>query len=194
MIKHITSAAFAAVLSLSAAEAQAVEVNNPENTIVIEVTSGPITIELLPDVAPQHVERIKALVQNGEYDNVVFHRVIEGFMAQTGDVQFGDTEDGYNLGRAGTGGSSQPDVPAEFSKLPFDRGVVGMARSQNPNSANSQFFIMLEEGHSLNNQYTVFGRVIDGMPNVDNIKKGSRTANGAVDDPDKMISVKMHGG
>ena len=194
MIKHIASAAFAAVLSLSAAEAQAVEVNNPENTIVIEVTSGPITIELLPDVAPQHVERIKTLVKNGEYDNVVFHRVIEGFMAQTGDVEFGDTEDGYNLRRAGTGGSSMPDIPAEFSKLPFDRGVVGMARSQNPNSANSQFFIMLEEGHFLNNQYTVFGRVIDGMPNVDNIKKGSRAANGAVDDPDKMISVKMYGG
>lgn len=194
MIKHITSAAFAAVLSLSAAEAHAVEVNNPENTIVIEVTSGPITIELLPDVAPQHVERIKTLVQNGEYDNVVFHRVIEGFMAQTGDVEFGDTEDGYNLRRAGTGGSSMGDIPAEFSKLPFDRGVVGMARSQSPNSANSQFFIMLEEGHFLNNQYTVFGRVIDGMPNVDNIKKGSRAANGAVDDPDKMISVKMYGG
>ncbi len=194
MIKHIASAAFAAVLSLSAAEAQAVEVNNPENTIVIEVTSGPITIELLPDVAPQHVERIKTLVKNGEYDNVVFHRVIEGFMAQTGDVEFGDTEDGYNLRRAGTGGSSMPDLPAEFSKLPFDRGMVGMARSQNPNSANSQFFIMLEEGHFLNNQYTVFGRVIDGMPNVDNIKKGSRAANGAVDDPDKMISVKMYGG
>ena len=192
MIKHIASAAFAAVLSLSAAEAQAVDVNNPENTIVIEVTSGPITIELLPDVAPLHVERIKTLVKNGEYDNVVFHRVIEGFMAQTGDVQFGDTEDGYNLSRAGTGGSSMADIPAEFSKLPFDRGVLGMARSQSPNSANSQFFIMLEEGHFLNNQYTVLGRVIDGMPNVDNIKKGSRAANGAVDDPDKMISVKMY--
>ena len=192
MIRHIATAAFAAVLSLSAAEAHAVEVTNPENTIVIEVASGPITIELLPDVAPQHVERIKALVKAGEYDNVVFHRVIEGFMAQTGDVQFGDKEDGYNLSRAGTGGSSQADIPAEFSKLPFDRGVVGMARSQSPNSANSQFFIMLEEGHFLNNQYTVFGRVIDGMSNVDNIKKGSRAANGAVDDPDKMISVKMY--
>lgn len=194
MIRHIASAALAAVLSLSAAEAQAVEVKDPANTIVIEVASGPITIELLPDVAPQHVERIKTLVKEGEYDNVVFHRVIDGFMAQTGDVQFGDTEDGYNLRRAGTGGSNYPDIPAEFSKLPFDRGVVGMARSQNPNSANSQFFIMLEEGHFLNNQYTVFGRVIDGMPNVDNIKKGSRAANGAVDDPDKMISVKMYGG
>ena len=192
MIRHIASAAFAAVLSLSAVEAQAVEVNNPENTIVIEVTSGPITIELLPDIAPQHVDRIKTLVREGAYDNVVFHRVIDGFMAQTGDVEFGDKEDGYNLRRAGTGGSKYPDIPAEFSKLPFDRGVVGMARSQNPNSANSQFFIMLEEGHFLNNQYTVFGRVIDGMPNVDNIKKGSRAANGAVDDPDKMISVKMY--
>ena len=194
MIKHIASAAFAAILSLSAAEAQAVEVKDPANTIVIEVSSGPITIELLPDVAPQHVDRIKTLVAEGAYDNVVFHRVIDGFMAQTGDVQFGDTEDGYNLRRAGTGGSQYADIPAEFSKLPFDRGVVGMARSQNPNSANSQFFIMLEEGHFLNNQYTVFGRVIDGMPNVDNIKKGSRAANGAVDDPDKMISVKMYDG
>ncbi len=192
MIRHITSAAFAAVLSLSAVEAHAVEVKDPANTIVIEVTSGPITIELLPDVAPQHVDRIKTLVKEGAYDNVVFHRVIDGFMAQTGDVEFGDTDDGYNLRRAGTGGSSYPDIPAEFSKLPFDRGVVGMARSQSPNSANSQFFIMLEEGHFLNNQYTVFGRVIDGMPNVDNIKKGSRAANGAVDDPDKMISVKMY--
>ena len=192
MIKHIATAVFTAVLSLSAAEAQAVEVKNPENTIVIQVTSGDVIIELLPDVAPQHVERIKTLVQEGQYDNVVFHRVIEGFMAQTGDVEFGDTDDGYNLGRAGTGGSSLPDVPAEFSKLPFDRGVLGMARSQSPNSANSQFFIMLEEGHFLNNQYTVLGRVIDGMAHVDNIKKGSRAANGAVDDPDKMISVKMY--
>jgi len=194
MIKHIASAAFAAILSLSALEAHAVEVKDPENTIVITVASGDITIELLPDVAPQHVDRIKTLVKEGAYDNVVFHRVIDGFMAQTGDVQFGDTEDGYNLRRAGTGGSDYPDIPAEFSKLPFDRGVVGMARSQNPNSANSQFFIMLEEGHFLNNQYTVFGRVIDGMANVDNIKKGSRAANGAVDDPDKMMSVKMFGG
>ncbi len=192
MIKHIATAVFTAVLSLSAAEAQAVEVKNPENTIVIQVTSGDVVIELLPDVAPQHVERIKTLVQEGQYDNVVFHRVIEGFMAQTGDVEFGDTEDGYNLSRAGTGGSGLPDVPAEFSKLPFDRGVLGMARSQSPNSANSQFFIMLEEGHFLNNQYTVLGRVIDGMAHVDNIKKGSRAANGAVDDPDKMISVKMY--
>ena len=192
MIKRLTSAVFAAVLSLSAAEAQAVEVTNPENTIVISVTSGDIVIELLPDVAPKHVERIKTLVQEGQYDNVVFHRVIDGFMAQTGDVEFGDTEDGYNLRRAGTGGSSYGDIPAEFSSLPFDRGMVGMARSQSPNSANSQFFIMLEEGHFLNNQYTVFGRVIDGMANVDNIKKGSRSANGAVDDPDKMISVKMY--
>ncbi len=192
MIKRLISAVFAAVLSLSAVEAQAVEVTNPENTIVISVTSGDIVIELLPDVAPKHVERIKTLVQEGQYDNVVFHRVIDGFMAQTGDVEFGDTEDGYNLRRAGTGGSSYGDIPAEFSSLPFDRGVVGMARSQNPNSANSQFFIMLEEGHFLNNQYTVFGRVIDGMANVDNIKKGSRSANGAVDDPDKMISVKMY--
>ncbi|MGB0411615.1 MAG: peptidylprolyl isomerase [Pikeienuella sp.] len=172
-------------------EAHAVEIKDPENTIIITTATGDITIELLPDVAPKHVERVKELARGGEYDNVVFHRVIDGFMAQTGDVQHGDTEDGYNLARAGTGQSSKPDLPAEFSSLPFDRGVMGMARSQNPNSANSQFFIMLEEGHFLNNQYTVLGRVIDGMGHVDNIKKGSSSNNGAVQDPDKMLKVRV---
>ena len=188
---RIASALFAALLSLTAMEAAAVEIKDPENTLVITLATGDVTIQLLPDVAPQHVDRIKELARAGEYDNVVFHRVIDGFMAQTGDVQFGDKEDGFNLSRAGTGGSSKPDVPAEFSKVPFERGTVGMARSQNPNSANSQFFIMFEEGSFLNGQYTVFGQVIDGMPHVDNIKKGSRAANGAVDDPDHMISVRV---
>lgn len=181
------SVLFAAVLSLSATEALAVD---DSNTIIIELKSGDVKIELLPDVAPQHVERIKTLAKEGAYDGVAFHRVIEGFMAQTGDVQYGK---GGDLSRAGMGGSNYPDLPAEFSKLPFERGTVGMARSQNPNSANSQFFIMFDEGSFLNGQYTVVGRVVDGMNHVDNIKKGSRSANGAVDDPDKMISVRVGG-
>ncbi|QIE54484.1 peptidylprolyl isomerase [Pikeienuella piscinae] len=178
---------FVAVLSLASTEAQAVD---DSNTLIIELKTGEVKIELLPDVAPKHVERIKTLAKEGAYDGVAFHRVIDGFMAQTGDVQFGK---GDNLSRAGTGGSSYPDLPAEFSKIPFERGTVGMARSQNPNSANSQFFIMFDEGSFLNGQYTVVGRVTDGMNFVDNIKKGSRAANGSVDDPDKMISVRVGG-
>src|SRR6188472_688633 len=118
------------------------EIKDPENTLIVTLSGGDVVIEMLPDVAPKHVEQIKALARAGEYDNVAFHRVIEGFMAQTGDVENGDMEDGFNLRRAGTGGSKLADLPAEFSKLPFDRGAVGMARSQNPNSGNSQFFIM----------------------------------------------------
>jgi cyclophilin family peptidyl-prolyl cis-trans isomerase len=143
---------------------------------------------MLPDVAPKHVEQIKALARAGEYDNVAFHRVIEGFMAQTGDVANGDMEDGFNIGRAGTGGSSKPNLPAEFSKLPFDRGVCGMARSQNPNSANSQFFIMFKDGHFLNGQYTVWGRVIAGMEHVDAITRGEPPTS-----PDRMIKVRVAG-
>ena len=144
------------------------EIRDPENTLLIELKDGGlVVVEMLPDVAPRHVERIKALARAGEYDNVAFHRVIDGFMAQTGDVEHGDMEAGFNLRRAGTGGSSQPDLPAEFSKLPFDRGVLGMARSQSPNSGNSQFFIMFDDGHFLNGQYTVWGRVISGMEHVD---------------------------
>ena len=167
------------------------EIKDPENTLVIELKDGDVHIELLPDVAPKHVERVKHLAREGAYDNVVFHRVIEGFMAQTGDVQHGDAEDGFSLGRCGTGGSSLPDLPAEFSALPFDKGVLGMARSQSPDSANSQFFIMLDAGHFLNNQYTVLGRVISGMQHVDAIKLGDRAQNGAVSDPDRMKSVKV---
>ncbi|MEM9011203.1 MAG: peptidylprolyl isomerase [Pseudomonadota bacterium] len=161
-------------------------------TMIITLESGEVHIELLPSIAPQHVERIKTLVSQGAYDGVVFHRVIDGFMAQTGDVQYGDATDaGFNLRRAGTGGSDMPDLPAEFSTTPFERGTVGMARSQDPNSGNSQFFIMFDEGSFLNGEYTVFGRVVQGMEHVDSIKKGDRASNGAVDDPDRMVSVRM---
>ena len=161
------------------------EIKDPENTIIIELESGPVTVELLPDVAPAHVARIKELAREGAYDGVVFHRVIEGFMAQTGDVKNGRGES-LNVSLAGTGGSDKPDLPAEFSKLPFDRGTLGAARSSNPNSANSQFFIMFDDGHFLNGQYTVYGRVIDGMEHVDKIAKGEPPA-----DPDRMLSVKV---
>ena len=157
-----------------------------ENTVIIEVEGGNVVIELLPDVAPGHVERMKELARGGEYDNVTFHRVIDGFMAQTGDVANGDMEDNFNLRMAGTGGSDKPNLKAEFSSLPFDRGVLGAARSQNPDSANSQFFIMLADGHFLNNQYTVYGRVIEGMEHVDAIPKGEPPAA-----PGRMKSVKV---
>ena len=159
---------------------------DPENTILIELKDGTVAIELLPDVAPKHSERMKELARAGEYDNVVFHRVIDGFMAQTGDVENGDAEDGFDLRRAGTGGSSLPDLPAEFSKLPHDRGTLGAARSSNPNSANSQFFINFKDNHFLNGQYTVYGRVIEGMEHVDAITRGEPPMN-----PDRMISVKV---
>jgi peptidylprolyl isomerase len=162
------------------------EIKDPENTLVITLKGGDVVIQMLPDVAPKHVAQIKELARAGEYDNVAFHRVIEGFMAQTGDVAHGDMEDGFNINRAGTGGSSQPNLPAEFSKLPFDRGVCGMARSQNPNSANSQFFIMFKDGHFLNGQYTVWGRVISGMEHVDAIVRGEPPRN-----PDRMIAVRV---
>jgi peptidylprolyl isomerase len=162
------------------------EIKDPENTLIVTLKGGDVVIEMLPDVAPKHVERIKALARAGQYDNVAFHRVIDGFMAQTGDVEHGDMEDGFNLRRAGTGGSSEPDLPAEFSKLPFDRGVVGMARSQNPNSGNSQFFIMFDDGHFLNGQYTVWGRVTGGMEHVDAITRGEPPSA-----PDRMVAVRV---
>ena len=162
------------------------EIKDPENTLVVTLSGGDVVIEMLPDVAPKHVEQIKALARAGEYDNVAFHRVIEGFMAQTGDVENGDMEDGFNLRRAGTGGSTLGDLPAEFSKLPFDRGVLGMARSQNPNSANSQFFIMFKDGHFLNGQYTVWGRLVSGMEHVDAIKRGEPPTT-----PDRMVKVRV---
>ena len=162
------------------------DIKDPENTIIIELKDGPVVIELLPDVAPKHAERMKQLARDGAYDNVAFHRVIEGFMAQTGDVENANMEKDYNPRRAGTGGSSYPDLPAEFSKLPHDRGTLGAARSMNPNSANSQFFINFSNNHFLNGQYTVYGRVISGMEFVDKIQRGEPPAN-----PDRMISVKV---
>ena len=162
-------------------------------TLTIELKDGPVVVELMPEVAPKHVAQVKALAQQGAYDGVVFHRVIDGFMAQTGDVQFGkEGAANYNPRRAGTGGSDLPDLPAEFSKVPFERGTVGMARSQDPNSANSQFFIMFDEGPFLNGQYTVIGKVVSGMENVDKIKRG-QGPNGEVDNPDKMIKVTVAG-
>lgn len=162
------------------------EIKDPENTILMELKDGTVTIELLPDVAPKHAERMKALARAGKYDNVAFHRVIEGFMAQTGDVEHANMEQGWNPRRAGTGGSDLPDLPAEFSKLPHDRGTLGAARSSNPNSANSQFFINFRDNHFLNGQYTVYGRVIGGMEHVDRIARGEPPAS-----PDRMISVKV---
>lgn len=151
--------------------------------------NGTVTIDLFEDVAPKHVEQITALAAEGAYDGVVFHRVIEGFMAQTGDVEFGKL--GGDMGMAGRGGSSRPDLPAEFSDLAFDRGVVGMARSQNPNSANSQFFIMFDAGHFLNGQYTVVGKVTDGMDVVDAIKRGTGGNGAVVGQPDVMTKVSV---
>src|SRR5690606_8760327 len=145
-------AAFVVLAGLATGVMSAVAAE-PEDTIIITLKDGDVTVALRPDLAPKHVERIKTLVREGAYDNVAFHRVIEGFMAQTGDVEFGDMEDGFDSGRAGMGGSSLPDLPAEFSDVKFERGIVGMARSQDPNSANSQFFIMFTSYPSLNGQY-----------------------------------------
>ena len=163
------SFAFAAVLSLASFAGAAFAQSG--NTLTIQLKDGPVVIQLMPDVAPKHVAQIEALAKKGAYDNVAFHRVIEGFMAQTGDVKFGNMEKGFDASRAGTGGSDLPDLPAEFSKTPFVRGTVGMARSQDPNSANSQFFIMFADGSFLNGQYTVVGKVVSGMENVDKIKR-----------------------
>ena len=162
------------------------EIKDPENTIIMELKDGRVVIELLPDVAPKHTARIKELARAGKYDNVAFHRVIEGFMAQTGDVEHANMEKDYKPSRAGTGGSDMPDLPAEFSKLPHERGTIGAARSQNPNSANSQFFINFKDNSFLNGQYTVYGRVLSGMEHVDKIARGEPPAN-----PDRMISVKV---
>src|SRR6056297_1963471 len=150
--------------------------------------NGTVTIDLFEDVAPQHVEQITALAEAGAYDGVVFHRVIDGFMAQTGDVQFG--RKGGDMRRAGMGGSDRPDLPAEFSDIPFERGVVGMARSQEPDSANSQFFIMFAPASHLNGAYTAVGRVVEGMDVVDAIRRGSGRS-GAVSEPDRMVSVDV---
>ena len=162
-----------------------------ENIMILKLKDGDIKIELFDKVAPNHVKRIKQLAQEGKYDGVVFHRVIDGFMAQTGDVKFGNSSnDEFDLKRAGQGGSNLPDLKEEFSDLPHERGTLSMARSQNPNSANSQFFICFKESSFLDRQYTVFGKVIEGMELVDKIKKGNSDDNGSVSDPDKIISFK----
>ena len=158
-----------------------------ETYLTIELKDGPVKIEMLPDVAPMHVAQITELAKRGAYDGVAFHRVIDGFMAQTGDVEHGKVgEDGTCSARAGTGGSDLGYVKAEFSSLPFDRGVCGMARAAPPDSANSQFFIMFKEGHFLNNQYTVWGRVVEGMEHVDAITRGEPPSQ-----PDRMIKVTV---
>ncbi len=176
--------AAALVLAASSAGATGLKVE-----VAGEGANGTITIDLLEEVAPNHVAQIAALANAGTYDGVVFHRVIDGFMAQTGDVQFGKV--GGDMRRAGMGGSERPNVAAEFSDVPFDRGIVGMARSSSPDSANSQFFIMFDAGHFLNGQYTVIGRVTDGMDVVDAIKRG-RGPNGAViGQPDVMQTVTV---
>jgi peptidylprolyl isomerase len=188
MLKMLASACVMAATLLASQIAFAAD---PENTLVITLKDGDVTIALRPDLAPQHVARIKELAREGAYDNVAFHRVIDGFMAQTGDVQYGDMNSGYDASAAGMGSSDKPDLPAEFSSEPFVRGTVGMARAQDPNSANSQFFITFDDASFLNNQYTVVGQVESGMELVDNIKKGDQNNNGSVTDPDRMIKVRV---
>jgi cyclophilin family peptidyl-prolyl cis-trans isomerase len=157
-----------------------------ENIMILKLKDGDVKIELFEDVAPNHVKRIKELADSGQYDNVVFHRVIDGFMAQTGDVEFGNSSsDNFDIRRAGTGNSDLADLKEEFNDLPHDRGTLSMARTSDPNSANSQFFICFKEAPSLDRQYTVFGKVIEGMEFVDNIKRGEPAS-----DPDKIISFK----
>ena len=161
------------------------------NLMILKLSYGDVEIELYPEKAPNHVKRFKELSKNGKYDGVVFHRVIDGFMAQTGDVKFGNSSSSdFNLRMAGMGGSDLPDLKQEFNNLPHDRGTLSMARSQDPNSANSQFFICFKPAPFLDNQYTVFGKVIEGMEFVDKIKRGDENNNGAVTDPDKIISFK----
>ncbi len=188
MLKMLASACVVAATMLATQFAHAAD---PENTLIITLKDGDVTIALRPDLAPQHVARIKELAREGAYDNVAFHRVIDGFMAQTGDVQYGDLNDGYDASAAGMGSSDKPDLPAEFSNEPFVRGTLGMARAQNPNSANSQFFICFGDASFLNGQYTVVGQVEKGMELVDKIKKGDQANNGSVTDPDRMIKVRV---
>jgi peptidylprolyl isomerase len=166
-------------LSGLSAQAQTAPQNDPNNTLVLETKSGPVTIRLRPDLAPKHVAQIKTLVKRGFYDGIVFHRVIEGFMAQTGDPT-----------GTGTGGSDLPNLPAEFSQVPYKRGTVGMARSQSPNSANSQFFICYDGCGPLTGQYTIVGEVVSGMENVDKIKKGA-PGSGTVTGPDKIMRLRL---
>ena len=167
------------------------DISAKNNIMILKLTYGDVVIELYPEKAPNHVKRFKELANSGKYDDVVFHRVIDGFMAQTGDVKFGNSSSkDFNLSMAGMGGSELPDLKEEFNKLPHDRGTLSMARSSDPNSANSQFFICFKPAPFLDNQYTVFGKVIEGMEFVDKIKRGDENNNGSVSDPDKIISFK----
>ena len=159
--------------------------------MILKLKYGDVIIELFPEVAPNHVKRIKKLASEKKYDGVVFHRVIRKFMAQTGDVKFGNSNnENFDLRRAGTGGSEYADLKAEFSDLPHERGTLSMARSSDPNSANSQFFICFESAPHLDRNYTVFGKVVSGMEFVDMLKKGEGS-DGGVDDPDKIISLSL---
>jgi cyclophilin family peptidyl-prolyl cis-trans isomerase len=161
-----------------------------EKTMILKLKNGDVEIELYPEVAPNHVKRFVTLANEGKYDGVVFHRVINGFMAQTGDVKYGNSNSAdYNIELAGTGGSDLPNLQAEFSDVAHNKGVLSMARSADPNSANSQFFIVFESAPHLDRQYSAFGKVIKGLEFVDKIKRGDG-ANGSVDDPDKIISIR----
>jgi len=165
--------------------------NAKENIVILKLKNGDVEIELFKDVAPNHVERFLTLVNEKKYDGVVFHRVIDGFMAQTGDVQFGNSNsENFNMRKAGTGGSDLPDLKAEFNDLPHVRGTLSMARSNDPDSANSQFFICFKDSSFLDRQYTVFGKVVEGMELIDMIKRGEGS-NGEVSDPDKIISLSI---
>lgn len=192
MAAGLAAIGVAAFLYTGSNRAMAAE-DGPGPNLVIQVAgeaaNGTVVIDLLPDIAPKHVAQITELARTHAYDNVVFHRVIDGFMAQSGDVKHGKW--GGDLSMAGTGKSDMPNIPAEFSDRSFQRGVVGMARSTNPNSANSQFFIMYAPGEFLNGQYTVVGHVISGMEIVDAIKKGDPDLNGAVENPDRMVTVAV---
>ena len=191
VLKGLAAIGLAAMIGFGAAAQTEVD---PENVLVIEIAgmgAGTVEVLLRPDVAPQHVERLKTLARAGAYDGIVFHRVINGFMAQTGDVEFGQLE-GYDYRSAGMGGSELPNVPAEFSNLSYTEGVLGMARSQHPDSANSQFFIVFGDASFLDGQYTIIGRVISGMEFVHAIKRGDSGANGSVfENPDYMASVRV---
>ncbi|SFE33279.1 peptidylprolyl isomerase [Sulfitobacter brevis] len=182
-MRNLVASGLVAALFGTAAAASGLQIE------VAGEANGTITIDLLEDVAPQHVARITELAEAGAYNGVVFHRVIDGFMAQTGDVQFG--KQGDDTSKAGMGGSDMPDVPAEFSDIPFDKGVIGMARSQSPDSANSQFFIMFDAGHFLNGEYTVVGKVTDGQDIVDAIKRGTGPNGAIVGEPDVMTKVTV---
>ena len=185
-LSHLIAAGIMSVAAFGASIARAAD-----DFLTIQLKDGPVVIQLMPDVAPNHVKRLEELAKKGEYDNVAFHRVIEGFMAQTGDVKYGNMSKDFKPDMAGMGGSDLPDLKAEFSKVPFERGTVGMARAQDPNSANSQFFIMFAPGDFLNGQYTVVGKVVSGMELVDKIKRGDDANNGVVTDPDRMIKVTV---